>query len=202
MSKAEITKRNIIEKAANLFNQQGFAGASMADLMAATGLKKGGIYNHFSSKEALAIAAFDYAVSLYQQRYRHVLREQRHSVDRIKAIVTTFCGTIHNPPLQGGCPLINTAIDSDDTNPVLRDRTRQAMDQWRLMITKVVDRGTKSGELSESVDSDELASILISTMEGAIMLTKLYDDPLHIERVEKHLLAYVEQLRQHQPHQT
>jgi len=68
MSKAEQTRQRIIKQAAKLFNQQGFAGASMAELMAATGLKKGGIYNHFTSKDELAIAAFDYNVQLASQR--------------------------------------------------------------------------------------------------------------------------------------
>lgn len=195
MSKAAITKQNIIEQAAILFNQSGFAGGSITDLMAATGLKKGGIYNHFSSKEELAIAAFDYAFSLYQQRYRHVLRQHRHSVDRIQAIVATFCDTVYEPLLPGGCPLLNTAAESDDTNPVLRDRVRLAMDQWRGMIRRILQRGVRAGEVSPDVDTETLTSILISSMEGAIMLTQLYEDTVHIARVREHLVQYMEQLR-------
>ena len=58
MRKGEETRQTIIAKAAPLFNQQGYAGASMADIMAATGLQKGGLYNHFASKDELAVAAF------------------------------------------------------------------------------------------------------------------------------------------------
>src|SRR5208283_5028756 len=61
MTKGEQTRREIVRKAAPLFNQKGFAGTSLADLMDATGLQKGGIYRHFSSKEELAAEAFDYA---------------------------------------------------------------------------------------------------------------------------------------------
>ena len=53
--KGSATKQRIVEAAAPVFNQRGYWGASMADLMAATGLEKGGIYNHFGSKEALAL---------------------------------------------------------------------------------------------------------------------------------------------------
>ena len=57
MSKAQETKTRIIEQAATLFNQQGYSGTSVSDLMRATGLQKGGIYNHFVSKDELALEA-------------------------------------------------------------------------------------------------------------------------------------------------
>src|SRR5271163_4342886 len=62
MNKGEMTRQRIIEEAAPIFNQRGFAGCSMQDLMEATGLEKGGIYRHFGSKEELAVAAFRYAM--------------------------------------------------------------------------------------------------------------------------------------------
>src|ERR1700753_1685032 len=61
MTKGGDTRREIVEKAAPLFNQKGFEGTSLSDLMRVTGLQKGGIYRHFSSKEELAGEAFDYA---------------------------------------------------------------------------------------------------------------------------------------------
>ena len=59
MSKGDDTKERIIEQTAPLFNQMGFFGSSLSDIMQATGLKKGGIYNHFGSKEQLALEAYD-----------------------------------------------------------------------------------------------------------------------------------------------
>src|SRR3982750_804222 len=56
-------RQRIVELAAPVFNRQGFVGASMRDLIHATGLEKGGIYNHFGSKEQLALEAYDYAFS-------------------------------------------------------------------------------------------------------------------------------------------
>jgi TetR/AcrR family transcriptional repressor of nem operon len=60
-SKGHKTRERIVAEAANLFYQHGFEGSSMSDVMAATGLEKGGIYRHFSSKEELAAEAFNYA---------------------------------------------------------------------------------------------------------------------------------------------
>src|SRR5260221_13016116 len=61
MPKGQKTRARIIAEAASLFNQRGFEGGSLSELMEATGLEKGGIYRHFSSKEELAAEAFDYA---------------------------------------------------------------------------------------------------------------------------------------------
>jgi len=194
MSKAEETKNRIIQQAANLFNQQGYAGASMSDIMAATGLKKGGIYNHFASKDELAIAAFDFAAQQASQRYFHALKK-RSAIARLKAIIHTFSTSPDEFSIKGGCPLLNTAIESDDTNPVLRERVQAAMYQWRNLIHQIVKKGIEREEIQPKVDPDAVATILISTMEGSLMLTKLYGDRIHMQRAKEHLDHYVESLQ-------
>ncbi|NER49422.1 MAG: TetR/AcrR family transcriptional regulator [Symploca sp. SIO1A3] len=195
MSKAEETKNRIIQQAANLFNQQGYAGASMSDVMAATGLKKGGIYNHFASKDELAIAAFDFAAEQLSQRYLQALKGKRGAITRLKALIHTFSTTPDEFSIKGGCPLLNTAIESDDTHPALRERAQSAMYQWRNLIHQVVQKGIEREEIQVGVDPNAVATILISTMEGALMLTKLYGDRIHLQRVKDHLYQYVEGLQ-------
>ncbi|MBE9139832.1 TetR/AcrR family transcriptional regulator [Nodosilinea sp. LEGE 07088] len=193
MSKAQVTKARIVEQAAALFNQQGFAGASMADLMRATGLQKGGIYNHFRNKDELALAAFDFATQLIQQRFMGALRGKRHAVDRLIAILGVYEVLLDDPPVAGGCPILNTAVDSDDTHPALRERAQKAMDAWRTLIIRIVEKGVMRGELRANVDGDVVATVLIATLEGGIMLSKLYDDTAHLKRALDHTKAYVQQ---------
>ena len=147
MSKAEITRQNIIKEAANIFNQNGYAGSSISDVMKATGLKKGGIYNHFASKEELALVAFDYARGLLQQIYSQALRGKKNTRQRLCTIVETFCSVIKDPPIKGGCPLLNTAIESDDTHPALKLKAQEAMNDWKKMIIKIVTIGIKNKRL-------------------------------------------------------
>src|SRR6266704_805053 len=64
MRKGEQTRQEIIREAAPIFNQRGYEGAALSDLMKATGLEKGGIYRHFEGKQQLAAEAFDYAWNL------------------------------------------------------------------------------------------------------------------------------------------
>ena len=193
MSKAQATKAHIIEQAATLFNQQGYAGASMSDLMRATGLQKGGIYNHFRSKDELALGAFTFAVERIQQRFRGALRGKRHAVDRLTAILDVYENFLADPPVQGGCPILNTAVESDDTHPALREQAQLAMDGWRSLIERIVAKGVARGELHPTADGKAVATILIATIEGGIMLSKLYDDPSHLERALDHLKTYVQQ---------
>ena len=137
MSKAKETKEKIIKQAAELFNQQGYLGSSVSDIMRATGLKKGGIYNYFQSKDELALQAFDFAYGCVSQRYRDALKGKRGAKERLQAIVSVFLSYMENSPIQGVCPLLNTAIESDDTHPALRERVQEAMTAWWQLICRI-----------------------------------------------------------------
>src|SRR3979411_2837595 len=90
MSKGEQTKQEIVQKAAPLFNQQGYEGTSLSDLMDATGLQKGGIYRHFSSKEDLAAEAFDYSWEKAVSGSLDGVAEVPDSLDRLKKMIANF----------------------------------------------------------------------------------------------------------------
>jgi len=88
--KGEQTRQEIIRKAAPIFNQKGYAGAALSDLMRATGLEKGGIYRHFESKEELAGDAFDHAWKVAMDARFQGTEEIPNTVDRLKQIVRNF----------------------------------------------------------------------------------------------------------------
>jgi TetR/AcrR family transcriptional regulator, transcriptional repressor for nem operon len=191
VSKGEQTREMILAQAAQLFSRQGYFGSSLSDIMHETGLEKGGIYNHFSSKEQLALEAFDFSVELVRQRTRLALAGKVNAVDRLLAIVAVFQGLIEDPLLGGGCPILNTAVEADDAQPALRERARNAMDSWRETVHRIVKKGIDRQEIRPGVDADALATLLISSLEGAIMMSKLYGDNVHIRRVVEHLTNYI-----------
>src|SRR5579859_871622 len=147
MGKGEETRERILASSAQLFNRQGYFGASLADIMRETDLEKGGIYNHFSSKEQLSLEAFDYACGLVRQRMIQALAGKRNSIERLLAAVTVFQGIIEDPPLAGGCPILNLAIEADDSNELLLARARTAMDDWRTTIQRIVHKGIERQEI-------------------------------------------------------
>ncbi|HEX5724741.1 MAG TPA: TetR/AcrR family transcriptional regulator [Longimicrobiaceae bacterium] len=192
MRSGEQTREHIVRQAATLFNQQGFSGASLSDIMAATGLQKGGIYRHFESKEALALEAFDYAVQCMTERFTAALEGKRHAIDRLGAVITVFAEVPRNPPVPGGCPMLNASIENDDGNPALRERARAAMDGLRALIRRTAKDGIARGEVRPDVEVDLLATVMISTLEGAVMLSQLYGDPGHVDRAADHLRRYLD----------
>jgi len=172
MRKGEQTRREIIRKAAPIFNQRGYEGAALSDLMRATGLEKGGIYRHFDSKQQLAGEAFDYAWRLAVDTRFAGTQEILNSIDRLKQLVRNFQDR-RSGLVPGGCPLLNTAIDSDDGNPQLREKARKALDSWLDRIGAVVEEGQRRGEIRPDVDSAKLAALIVSTLEGSLMVSRL-----------------------------
>jgi TetR/AcrR family transcriptional repressor of nem operon len=192
MSKGEQTRRMIMERAAPLFNQQGYFGVSLSDIMQATELEKGGIYNHFASKEQIALASFDFAWELVQEHMRRVLADKKHAVDRLYAFTDAFLELANDSLLPGGCPILNTAVEADDALPALRERARSAVDTWRVSLQRIIHKGIARRELRPDTDADAFATLFISTLEGAIMLSKLYGDLLYIRHAIEHTHACID----------
>ena len=192
MSKGTQTREMILERCAQLFSKQGYFGSSLSDIMEETGLEKGGIYNHFNSKEELALEAFDYAFSLLDQRMRLTLQGKQHTVERLYAILSYFQSLIEEPILVGGCPILNTAVEADDAQPALRDRALHAMDTLQSSIERIINKGIQRRELRNDINPAACATVFISTLEGAIMMSKLYRDNVHIRYAVEHLSWYIE----------
>src|SRR5882724_6857919 len=191
MKKGEATRREIIQKAAPIFNQKGFEGASLSDLMRATGLEKGGIYRHFESKEQLAAEAFDYAWKLAIDTRFEGTQDVPNAVDRLKLFVRNFrdrrAGLV-----PGGCPLLNTAIDSDDAHPPLRRKARRALDYWLDRLQAIAEEGKRRGEVRSAVDSVELATLIVNSLEGGLMVSRLQRRDDALDLACRHLEEYLE----------
>lgn len=192
MGKGEQTRAMILARVAPLFNQQGYFGSSLSDIMQQTGLEKGGIYNHFKSKEQLALEAFDYAYSILDQRICAALAEKKHAIERLSALLSYFQELVDDPPIPGGCPILNTAIEADDAEPALRDRARGAMDELRSTVRRIISKGIERGEVRPGVDVETWTSVMIATLEGAVMLSKLYQDTVHMRRAVEYLRHCIE----------
>lgn len=180
-TKGQRTRDEIIRRAAPVFNKRGFAGASMADIVAAVGIEKGGIYNHFKSKEELAFAVFEWAVAQMEARHaaRYVRSDSRY--DNLISAIRAFAATAIERPIEGGCPLINTAVESDDTNPAMRERVRAVFARWCAAFTGLIRKAIEAGELSSGVDPESLGTAIVSSLEGALLISNVSgtDAPMH-----------------------
>ena len=192
MDKSERTREHILERAAGVFNQQGFSGASMADIMAATGLQKGGIYWHFGSKEQLALEAFDYAVNQANAELARLLEGRTDALDRLVAVIDAFREHLANPRLPGGCAVMNTALESDDGNPALREKARSAMDDLLRTVEALLVEGQRRGEVRADADVRQAATVVVGSAEGALAISRLLDDPGYMDTTAEHLRWYID----------
>ena len=189
MSKGQQTRQRILEQAAPLFNQRGYEGCSIQDIMAATGLEKGGIYRHFENKQELAAEAFDYAWNLTSSKRRLNLEEIPDHADRLKQHIANF---VSRSGLPGGCPLLNTAIDADNGNPVLRERVRKALRNWQTMLRNIFADGINANTIRSTVDAATAVNHIIANLEGAMLISRIERNDSALQQALLYLDNYVE----------
>jgi TetR/AcrR family transcriptional regulator, transcriptional repressor for nem operon len=179
MSKGTETRNRIIVKAAPIFNRKGFAGCSMRDIVEAVGLEKGSIYGHFPNKEALAVAAFEYAWRVTRSARVAKMDTVGNAIDKLKLHVDSL---VSLPQFPGGCPLINTIVDSDDGNSMLKKKAREALKEWRLYLLGIIAEGQACKEIRARVEPEDVVALLISVFEGAMALDRVDKKSGFLER--------------------
>jgi TetR/AcrR family transcriptional regulator, transcriptional repressor for nem operon len=189
MSKGQQTRERIIAEAAAIFNQRGYEGCSIQAIMEATGLEKGGIYRHFESKEELAAEAFDYAWTVASTKRHQNLDAIPNHADRLKQHIANF---VTRSGLPGGCPLLNTAVDSDNGNPVLRDRVRKALRNWKDMLSQIIEEGVEAGTIQPGIDASAAANRIVGGLEGAMLISRIEHNDQALRQALKDLDTYVD----------
>jgi AcrR family transcriptional regulator len=182
LGKAEETRQAIIEKAAVIFNKNGYQRTSMAMLCDDLGLSKGAIYGHFADKDALAVEAFLHSVRHVSERVRERLRPCQGEVNRLRAFAATFLDFFEETVQKGGCPILNTAVDSDDAHPRLHEEVRRVLTAWEGRLVAMVAAGKECGEIRLDADAYLFAATFIAQIEGGIMLAKTIGEKKYLER--------------------
>ena len=112
-------------------------------------------------------------------------------MERLKKMIDNFVD-IRTGLVAGGCPLMNTAVEADDGNPVLRARARGALSGWMARLTKAAEEGIERREIQSRVDPRALGQLIISTLEGALLISRLENDRTPLDQVRHHLREYLE----------
>ncbi|MFN3406091.1 MAG: TetR/AcrR family transcriptional regulator [Cytophagaceae bacterium] len=194
MTKSEKTRQYIIEQAANVFNQKGYAGTSITDIMNVTGLTKGGIYGNFETKEEIALEAFRYSVNVIGEQMVKAVQKKQKVGDKLQALIAFYKTYVVNPPIKGGCPILNTSIEADDTFPLLRQKAIKALNNWQRFVREIVEEGIKKKEIKEDVNAADFAVLFIALIEGAVMLSKTYGDSKNLNMIFSKVSTLVNEL--------
>jgi TetR/AcrR family transcriptional repressor of nem operon len=191
MNKGHTTKEYIIEKAASIFNKNGFAGASLSELMNATGLKKGGIYNHFKNKDDIILEAFEFAIKKMRRSVYEAYKDELSPLNQLKAIIRYYKDYPLNPVIEGGCPIVNTAIDSDNTHPALKARVKEVVSSLITIVKEIIQQGIDEGEVKSCINTHDTAVLIVTTLHGGIIISRSLDsnDSMHV--VVNKLIDYI-----------
>ncbi|HEY8512276.1 MAG TPA: TetR/AcrR family transcriptional regulator [Cyclobacteriaceae bacterium] len=194
MRNPEYTRSRILQRSAVLFNTRGYQATSVSDITDATGFTKGAIYRHFKNKEELERQSLATMAEAMYDKLRAVVKPQPTAGKKLRALFGFFESYITDPPFKGGCPLMNAAIESDDAHPVLKREALKILDTLRKSIVTIIENGVKYKQIKPGVDAEFYATLIIASLEGAIMMGRLQGNNNDIRRILKHLTAQLTEI--------
>jgi AcrR family transcriptional regulator len=188
-TKAARTRQQIIEKTAPLFNSKGYAATSISDILELTGLTKGSIYGNFNSKDEIVEEAFTYNADKLGAAMNHYIARHATAKEKLMAIIDFYSDAWRCVTINGGCPLMNAATEADDNLTFLKTQVRNRFGKLHNTITQILNKGIQHGEFEKNIDSGEYATLIISLIEGGILLSRVYNSKkkfdIALDRIRK-----------------
>lgn len=191
-TKSDITRQSIIEKSAPIFNTKGYNATSMSDILQVTGLTKGGVYGNFSSKDEIAVEVFEYSMGKLKDALRFKIKKENTAKDKLFAILSFYRNYSIKPLTEGGCPLLNTAIEADDNLPFLKIKAQKALDELLGNLEYIIQKGIQTNEFKADLDAKKEATLIFSVIQGGLMMSKLSDDPKILNNLLESLKKSIE----------
>lgn len=186
MSKGEETRQFIIEKAAPLFNVKGIEATAMSDIMKATKLSKGSLYVHFKNKEELVENVFLHNMKVLGKKVMNAVQRPPSAKEKLFAYIDVLID-IENPPVAGGCPMMNFGIEADDTNPMINSKVKKEIAHSLELISNIIVQGKKSGEFRADWNHDEFATLMFAMIEGGVIISRITGDNTKIDLISNKL---------------
>jgi len=168
ITKAEKTKEFIIQKVAPIFNKNGYAATSMADITKATNLTKGAIYGNFKDKEDLALASFDYNMNIILGKIKNIITTINSPLAKLYAITNFYREYYKHNINFGGCPVLNVGIDANYNNPKLFKQVEKVMLKLQNSIAQIIKDGQELNEIKKDIDATAYGSRIYAMIEGAV----------------------------------
>lgn len=194
-SKSERTSQYIIEKVAPIFNEKGYDGTSMSDLVMATGLTKGAIYGNFKNKDEIAEKVFLHNISIISKIFVETVSKPKSSIDRLLSIPMAYDAVYENIIVKGGCPIMNAASTADYVQPRLRKLATYALNNTKKNIATMIAETISDNFVKPDIDSDKVAGTIISLAEGGILIAKLTGEKKYFNNSLEQINEIINSLR-------
>lgn len=173
MSKAEQTRQYIIEKTAPIFNKKGYFATSLSDITTATGLTKGSIYGNFKDKDDLATHVYTYQSKKISEAVNQQIIQQKTALKKLLSFLDFYKENFKNIAASGGCPMMNAAVEADDSLSFLTPKVKRSFDLWRQRLILILEEGVASGEFKQHISTENYAITFMAMVEGGILLSKI-----------------------------
>lgn len=161
-------KEKIIHEALRLFSLKGFLSTSIQDILEAANTSKGGLYNHFQSKEDLFLAVLKEAQGIWRERNLAGLDQLGSPVEKVKKLLENYrdCYLKDTENFPGGCVFVTLSVELDDQRPHLSREINKGFLGFKAMLKRLLDEGKDSGELLAQVDTEGLTEMIFAGMLG------------------------------------
>jgi len=172
--------------------ERGYVGASVRDIVEAAGVPQGSFTNHFASKEAFSLEILD----LYFANSRVVIGETLRNdalppLKRLRAFFDANIASIRDHDVKNGCLVGNFAAEASDHSEIIRKRVSEIFTESREAIAHCLKAAVKAGELSKSLKVSEVASFIVTGLQGAWLVSKVERDLTVAENFKKILFSTV-----------
>ena len=174
------SRERIVERAAELFAERGIAAVSVDEVLAAAGAGKGQFYHYFRGRDELAAAAVGY-------RCAQVLAELTKALGGVSSLAgleQALAGFVAGFEQAGmpGCPIGTLATEVSGHNEDARLQAAAGFDAWERLLADALERMRQRGELRADAPPGALATGLLASIEGGMVLSQARKDmaPLRI----------------------
>ncbi len=186
-------KDRIIHESLRQFSTKGFMSTSINDILASVGTSKGGLYNHFKSKEELLFAALSEARKIWRQRNLAGLDRLPRPLDKLTKLLENYRDNYlaDSENFPGGCIFVALAVELNDQQPHLAKEVNEGFQRFKGMITRLLDQEKEAGHLENGMDTGMVAEMIFSGILGACVAYTSDKSKENLDRNIKGLIAFL-----------
>jgi len=189
-------KEKIIYETLKLFSSKGFLGTSTHDILEAAHTSKGGLYNHFRSKEDLFFAVLSEARKIWREKNLEGLDHIENPVGKVKKLLENYKDRYlkDTKTFPGGCIFVALSVELDDQRPHLSHEINEGFIRLKVMVKEFLDQGKISGELRQDVDTTAVTEMVFAGMLGASVNYGMQKSSASLEKSINSLINYIDSL--------
>jgi TetR/AcrR family transcriptional repressor of nem operon len=190
-------KEKIVRESLKLFSLKGFLSTSIQDIMRETKTSKGGLYNHFKSKDDIFVAVLSEARKVWRERNLAGLDRIQKPVEKVRKLLENYRDRYlkDRETFPGGCIFVSLSVELDDQRPDFSRELNEGFVRFKAMIRRNLDQGKESGELKQEVNTEAVTEMIFSGMLGASVIYGTGKSSKSIDQCINSLIDYLESLK-------